>query len=64
MENILYFYAVLFFSVSVGEMTIFTGEYDCKVDVKGRIMLPIAFRKQLGEGEIHRFVIKKDLYEQ
>jgi MraZ protein len=26
-------------------------------------MLPAAFRKQMGEGEVYRFVIKKDLYE-
>ncbi|MDR1866188.1 MAG: division/cell wall cluster transcriptional repressor MraZ [Bacteroidales bacterium] len=44
-------------------MVIFTGEYDCKVDAKGRIMLPTAFRKQMGEGELYRFVIKKDPYE-
>ena len=45
-------------------MIIFTGEHDCKVDVKGRIMLPAAFRKQMGEVEVYRFVIKNDLYEQ
>jgi len=41
----------------------FTGEYDCKVDVKGRIMLPSAFRKKMGEVAVFRFVIKKDMYE-
>lgn len=40
----------------------FTGEYDCKVDAKGRIMLPIAFRKQMGEVAAYCFVVKKDLY--
>jgi MraZ protein len=45
-------------------MTIFTGEYDCKVDAKGRIMLPVAFRKQLGEADVYRFVIKNDPYTQ
>ena len=44
-------------------MTIFTGDVDCKVDAKGRIMLPVAFRKQLGEAEAFCFVVKKDLYE-
>jgi len=43
-------------------MVIFTGTYECKVDVKGRIMLPIAFRRKLGEVEVYRFVIKKELY--
>jgi MraZ protein len=45
-------------------MIIFTGEYDCKVDAKGRIMLPVAFRRQMGDVDVCRFVIKKDLYEQ
>jgi MraZ protein len=44
-------------------MLIFTGEYDCRIDAKGRIMLPAAFRKQLGESDVYRFVIKKDMYE-
>ncbi len=47
----------------MGVMTIFTGEYDCKVDAKGRVMLPVAFRKQMGEAELCRFVLKKDMYE-
>jgi MraZ protein len=42
----------------------FTGDYDCKVDAKGRIMLPAAFRRQMGEAESYRFVIKNDMYEQ
>jgi len=44
-------------------MVIFTGEHDCKVDAKGRIMLPAAFRRKMGEAEVYRFVIKKDMYE-
>ena len=45
-------------------MIIFNGEYNCKVEAKGRIMLPAVFRKQMGEVEVYRFVIKNDLYEQ
>ncbi|MDR1666747.1 MAG: hypothetical protein LBS03_03515 [Bacteroidales bacterium] len=44
-------------------MVIIIGEYDCKVDAKGRIMLPAEFRKQMGEAEVYQFVLKKDLYE-
>ena len=44
-------------------MIIFIGEYDCKVDAKGRIMLPAAFRKKMGEIEACRFVIKKDQFD-
>jgi MraZ protein len=55
----IYLYAGIFLK----NMTIFTGEYDCKVDAKGRIMLPAAFRRQMGEAELYRFVVKKDPYE-
>ena len=44
-------------------MIIFTGECDCKVDAKGRIMLPAIFRKQMGVMDVYGFVIKKDMYE-
>ncbi|MBF4806957.1 MAG: division/cell wall cluster transcriptional repressor MraZ, partial [Pseudoleptotrichia goodfellowii] len=36
----------------------FMGEFSCKVDNKGRLMLPVKFREQLGEGE---FVITRGL---
>ena len=42
----------------------FIGEFDCKVDAKGRILLPTLFRKQMGEVESFCFVIKKHIYEQ
>lgn len=44
-------------------MTTFIGDYTCKVDSKGRIMLPSAFKKQLSAAENDRFVVKKDIYE-
>ena len=53
----------LYAELSLYVMTIFTGEYDCKIDAKGRIMLPVAFRKQMGEAAEYRFVLKKDMYE-
>lgn len=43
-------------------MISFIGEYDCKADSKGRILLPAAFVRQLPEGHSGRFVIKRDLY--
>ena len=44
-------------------MTTFIGEYTCKLDVKGRLMLPVALKKQ-NKGSIQdRFVIKKDIFE-
>lgn len=44
-------------------MTTFIGDYSCKVDPKGRIMLPQAFMKNMPEGSRDKFVIKKDIYE-
>ncbi len=44
-------------------MITFIGEYTCKVDAKGRIMLPSAFKKQMPAGTEERFVIKPDVYE-
>ena len=44
-------------------MTTFIGDYTCKVDPKGRIMLPQAFKKNMPEVARDKFVIKKDIYE-
>jgi MraZ protein len=39
------------------------GEYDCKVDAKGRLMLPNGLKKQM-DGQIHEgFVINRDIHE-
>jgi len=40
-------------------MTDFLGEYEVSIDVKGRFLLPSAFRKQLSEGMGEKFVISK-----
>ena len=44
-------------------MSIFIGDYPCKVDVKGRIILPAAFKKQMPAGAEDRFVLRKDIFE-
>lgn len=44
-------------------MTQFIGDHTCKIDAKGRLMLPSAFKKQLSPNDSDRFVIKKDIYE-
>lgn len=44
-------------------MATFIGDYHCKVDSKGRIMLPAAFKKQMPPSASDRFVIKKDIFE-
>jgi MraZ protein len=44
-------------------MATFIGDYTCKTDDKGRIMLPSAFKKALSAGARDTFVVKKDIYE-
>ena len=37
------------------------GEYDCKLDAKGRFLMPAALRKQLPEDQQNEFVINRGL---
>lgn len=43
-------------------MVSFTGEYKAKVDDKGRIVFPAAFKLALGAGADLRFVVKSALF--
>ena len=40
-------------------MTFFTSEYECKLDAKGRLVLPARIKSQLPEGESQELVIRK-----
>ena len=44
-------------------MATFIGDYTCKVDVKGRIILPMAFKKQMPAEARDHFVVRKDIFE-
>lgn len=44
-------------------MISFIGDYSCKVDSKGRITLPSAFKRQMKEGVQDGFVLKSDVFE-
>jgi transcriptional regulator MraZ len=44
-------------------MATFIGDYACKADVKGRIILPVAFKKQLPADAQDHFVVRKDIFE-
>jgi MraZ protein len=39
------------------------GEYDCKVDAKGRFLFPAGLKKQLGDAVDLGFVINADMHE-
>ena len=44
-------------------MATFIGDYTCRVDAKGRVILPSAFKKQISSASGDRFVVKKDVFE-
>lgn len=44
-------------------MATFIGDYPCKADVKGRIILPMAFKKQMPADARDHFVVRKDIFE-
>ena len=43
-------------------MAAFLGDYTCKVDAKGRIILPSAFKKQMPADADDRFVVRRDIF--
>ncbi len=43
-------------------MVKFVGEYRAKLDDKGRLVFPSAFKSLMDSGEPARFVVKKDLF--
>jgi len=43
-------------------MATFIGDFPCKVDAKGRIILPMAFKKQMPSAAQDHFVVRKDIY--
>jgi MraZ protein len=38
------------------------GEYECRLDAKGRLMLPAALRKQLADSASQGFVMNRDVF--
>lgn len=43
-------------------MAKFIGEYTVKIDDKGRLVFPSAFKNVMSDGEEMKFVIKKDIF--
>lgn len=39
------------------------GEYDCKIDAKGRIMFPAGLKKQLQEVVHEGFIVNRDMFD-
>lgn len=45
-------------------MVTFIGEFNLKIDAKGRLVFPAALKKQIKSSAQDHFVIKEDLFEQ
>jgi len=41
----------------------FIGTYECKVDAKGRLMIPVALKKQLADSLDAGFVLKRSVFQ-
>jgi MraZ protein len=55
---------IYFYKFNPFFMTNFIGDHICKVDTKGRIVLPATFKRQMSLPVQDRFVVKKDIFEQ
>jgi len=44
-------------------MATFIGDYSCRLDSKGRFILPAAFKKQMPPGTPEQFVVRRDIFE-
>lgn len=44
-------------------MDLITGTYDCKVDAKGRLMMPVAIKKQLTSVLQDGFVLRRSVFQ-
>jgi MraZ protein len=44
-------------------MATFIGDYECKLDPKSRVILPMAFKKQMPASSQDHFVVRKDIFE-
>ena len=44
-------------------MATFIGDYNCKIDSKGRMIFPAAFKKQMDSSYGDHFVVRRDIFE-
>lgn len=59
-EIFVYFYKIKHVCI----MTTFIGDYNCKMDSKGRVTFPASFIKQMDTALQTHFVVKKDIFEE
>ena len=39
------------------------GTYECKIDVKGRLLLPVNLKKQLGDHVNESFIVRRSVFQ-
>ena len=44
-------------------MLSFIGDYTCKLDSKGRLVVPAVFRKEMQAGQEGSFVLQRNIFE-
>ena len=54
----------VYISTQINIMINLTGTYECKSDAKGRVMFPVALKKQLQKNLDEGFVIKRSVFSQ
>ena len=45
-------------------MATFIGDYSCRIDSKGRLIFPSAFKKQMESPSGDHFVVRRDIFEE
>jgi MraZ protein len=60
---VVFFYLILLLNNNIQILNPFIGTYECKVDAKGRMMLPVALKKQLAESIEAGFVLKRSVFQ-
>ena len=53
----------LTFKIQKTALDLITGTYDCKVDAKGRLMMPAAIKKQLASALQNGFVLRRSVFQ-
>lgn len=54
---------LLCFNKTIIDLDPIIGTYDCKVDAKGRLMIPVSLKKQLSDSMKEGFVLKRSVFQ-
>ena len=57
------FYIILLNTIYLNNLDTIIGTYECKVDAKGRVMLPAPLKKQLSSSLQNGFVLKRSVFQ-